>query len=175
MEALWNVHVGTGMPPGLIHDQSDLLLRARANGMCKLLQCQIHRLDVDSGQDQPLSAPRLRMHEAVEIHPFIPLLDVDRGTRSFAHPDAPQKRFEANTMFVHGPQFDGGLGMLCLDLLHILAQFSLNASWACGSAFTMARTQHPFAEMEAAQILPAQLGMDRVPRLLSDPDGHLGS
>ena len=31
-------------------------------------------------------------------------------------------------MFVHGPQFDGGLGMLCLDLLHILAQFFLNAS-----------------------------------------------
>src|SRR5437879_7988542 len=76
------------------------------------------------------------MDKAIEIHPFIPLLDVDRGMRSFAYPDSPQKRFQANTMFVHGPYLDGGLGMLCLDLFHILAQFFLNASWACGSAFT---------------------------------------
>ena len=123
VEALWNVHVGTGMPPGLIHDQSDLLLRARANGTCKLRQCQIHRLDGDRGQDQPLSTPRLGMHEAVEIHPFIPLLDVDRGTRSFAHPNSPQKRFQANAMFIHGPHLDAGLGMLGLDLFHILARF----------------------------------------------------
>ena len=71
MEALWNVHVGTGMPPGLIHDQGDLLLRAGTDGTCKLRQCQIHRLDVNSGQDQPLSAPRLGMHEAV-VYTFGP-------------------------------------------------------------------------------------------------------
>ena len=125
VEALWNVHVGTGMPPGLIHDQSDLLLGVRTDGMCKLRQCQIHHLDGDRGQDQPLSTPRLGVHEAVGIHPFIPLLDVDRWPRTFTYPDAPQKRFEANTMFVHGPQLDAGLGMLRLDLRDILAQFFL--------------------------------------------------
>jgi hypothetical protein len=79
METLWNVHVGTGMPPGLIHDQGDLLLEAGADGTCKLREYQIHHLDIDRWHDQPLSAPGLRMHEAVEIHPCIPLLDVDRG------------------------------------------------------------------------------------------------
>ena len=44
-----------------------------------------------------------------------------------------------------------------------------------GAAFTWRGRSTRLLSMETSQILPAQLGMDRVTRLLSDPDGHLGS
>jgi hypothetical protein len=50
------------------------------------------------------------MHEAHQIPPGKAVPDRDDRLLADRRPDAPQERFEANAMFISGPQLDLGVG-----------------------------------------------------------------
>ncbi|GHO87712.1 hypothetical protein KSZ_57180 [Dictyobacter formicarum] len=123
MKALRNLEKSTGMPSSLIKDQGDVFVVARTDGLGKMRQRQVHHLEINSGQDEPLGAPRVGMNKAVEGEPFVALLHSNARSRPFAYPHPAQDRFQTDAMFVHRPHFDAGLGVLQVNQLDILTQF----------------------------------------------------
>jgi len=116
MESLWKDELGTAMPACPIQHEPNVFARTSTDAFSKVLQRQVHHLDIDPRQEQPNGAPGLRMHEAIHVHPLIARLHGDPRPRSFSHPDAAQQRLETNTMLIEGPQFNACLRMLLLDL-----------------------------------------------------------
>jgi hypothetical protein len=116
MQSFWKDELRTAMPPCPIKHNHKLFGRTSADAFGKVLQGQVHHLDIDPWQEQPNGVSRLRMHEAAHVHPLIACLHDDTRTRSFSHPDAAEQRLEANAMLIEGPEFDTGLRMGLLDL-----------------------------------------------------------
>jgi hypothetical protein len=116
MQPFGNDKLGTVMPACPIEHQCNVFGRTSADALCKLLQGQVHHSDVDPGQEQPNGSSRKRMHEGVDVHPFIAGLHHDPRAGSFAHPDAAEQRLETNAMLIECPQLDARGRMVLLDL-----------------------------------------------------------
>lgn len=68
------------MPSSLIKDQGDVFVVARTDGLGEMRQRQVHHLEIDRGQDEPLGATSVGMDKAVEVEPFVALLDANTRT-----------------------------------------------------------------------------------------------
>ena len=67
-------------------------------------------------------SPKGGITNMVHLEPLEAVLDADRRSRAFAHPDPTQDRFETDAVLIRGPQFDGGFGEGLLQFLHALGE-----------------------------------------------------
>lgn len=112
------VHLRTAVPARLVHDEQDLLGRAGPNLFREVRQRAVKSRNVDCRHEQPVGIPRLRLHEAVDVFPFVPGAHERARAVPPARPDAAQDGLEPYAVFVFRPEFDLGVGVRLLESLH---------------------------------------------------------
>jgi len=87
MDAFGHFKFLAGMPACSIQHQQHALLRACPYSLSKVRQGQREDLRIHGWQQEPLGFARGWMHKAVDVEPLEAVLDADRRSRTFAHPD----------------------------------------------------------------------------------------
>ena len=134
MDAFRHHKLFAGMPAGLIEDQQDPLGRACPDSLGELCQRNREHIRPHRRQENPLRLSGSGLHKTGEVEPLEAMLHGDMRSRTLAHPDPAQDRFESNAVLISRPQLDRGLGKRLLYGFQLLRKFFLNASWAAGSA-----------------------------------------
>jgi hypothetical protein len=83
----------------------------------ELREESLHTLGIQSWQNEPEDAPRLRMCRRIEPEPFVALINFTDWTLSNGCPDAAQDGLETKASFVLTPDFDGLRGVRLLQSL----------------------------------------------------------
>jgi hypothetical protein len=120
MQPFWNDNLITNMPAGLIEDQDDLFVWPCTYCLREFPQRHSTGDHRDHRQQQPEGLTTRWTDKAVQIQPFVAMLDSDDRTLPFASPHASDDRLEANPMFVHSPLFYAHIRMVCGDFIHSL-------------------------------------------------------
>lgn len=106
MEAWWEVEFGSPMPGGAIEHQHDLFSVSYPFCLGARRQRELHRRRVHRGQDQPLCPAGRRMHEAIDVTPFVSMGAHRRRPMPPARPHTPHDRFQAAACLIMCPHFD---------------------------------------------------------------------
>jgi hypothetical protein len=88
----------------------------------------------DRGQEPPLGLAGAGPDEAADVEPLVALLHRGDGPPSDRCPDASNKREQADTMLISGPELDLGAPMGGGNGLYGRTEVCLKAAWAAGSA-----------------------------------------
>jgi hypothetical protein len=99
-------HLGTAVPAGLVEHKQDVLVRACPHLSREVRQGTGEGGDVYRGHQQPVRGPCLRLHEAIDVFPFIARPDHRPGPLAPPRPDAPQDRLQPYPVLVFRPEFD---------------------------------------------------------------------
>jgi hypothetical protein len=102
---------------------------------------------------------------------LVTVLDAYDWTLSISCPDAPEDWLEANSMFIHAPEFNFRLWMGLLDLFHLLWQLSLKCFLLFRICLVMTRTGDMEGESKILEVIPPALSVDLSPYLLTHPMG----
>lgn len=108
----------TGMPARTVEDEHDLLARTGPRRARKLRQLHFKEGNADGGGQMEEGATGGGMHEADQIAPCEAMLHRRGGPLANRGPDPAQERFQADAMFVGGPQLHlrvGKGGRHCLQ------------------------------------------------------------
>ena len=100
----------TRVPAGAIEDEHDLLAGARPRLARKLGQLHFKERDADRRRQMKEGAAGGGMHKADQIAPREAVLYDRCGALANRCPEAAQEWFQADPMFVGGPQFHLGVG-----------------------------------------------------------------
>ena len=124
MDALGDLHLLPGMPPGSIQHEGDPLGRSCSHVPGKGGQHLTEEDGLDGGQEPPLGLTGGGPDEATDIEPFVALRH--RRTRPFADgcPHLSNQREQANAMLVGGPELDLGIRMRGPDRVYLVAELS---------------------------------------------------
>jgi len=123
-----------GVPPSAIQHEDNLLVGAGANLARELRQLDLEERDGDTRGQMKECPSRGGMDKANQVAPGKAVLHRGHWTLTDWRPDAAQQRFQANTMFIGGPNFDLGVGKRGGDRLDQRPQLFLNVSCCSGSA-----------------------------------------
>lgn len=124
VDALRHLDLVSGMPPCAIEHHDDPLGPPGANVAGKGCQHPGKERCRHGRQEPPLGLARGGADEATEIEPLVALLDGSDRPLSDGCPHPADEGEQADAMFVGGPQFHGGAGMRCPDLLYLGAELS---------------------------------------------------
>lgn len=108
------------MPASLVYHQHYSFLCTRSDRCRELGQYYVPYVQVHAWKHQPERCAALRTHKAIQIRPFVAMLDRDNRALPFLAPDPPQDWFEADPMLILSPQLDRGVRMLGSDALERL-------------------------------------------------------
>jgi len=110
VDMLGHPQMDAGVPTRPIQHQDNLLVRTGTRLARERGQLGFKHGDAYRGGQMKEGAPRGGMDEAHQIAPFEPV--AYWGNRALANrrPDPAQQRFEANAMFVGGPELHPGVG-----------------------------------------------------------------
>ena len=98
------------VPARPVQDEHNLLGGTRADTLREGGQFGFEERDADRGRQMKDRPAGRRMHKADQIPPFIPMLDRRERALSVETPDLVQDRFQADAVFVDGPELDAGVG-----------------------------------------------------------------
>jgi len=126
-------HAG-GLPAGAIEHQHDLFGRTSADLAGEGGELHLEERDRDAGRQVEEGATRGGMDEAHQVAPFEAVLHGGAGPLANRCPDAPEERFQANAMFVGGPELHLGVGEGRGHRSEQWSQFFLKASCCAASA-----------------------------------------
>ena len=124
----------TGVPAGAIEDEDNLLLGASANLTRELGQLNLKDRNAHRRGQMKEGTPRGRMDKADEIAPGKAVLDHGGWTLANRRPNLAQQRLQADTVFVGGPEFNGGVREGVSDGPYERAELFLNAACCSASA-----------------------------------------
>ena len=108
MDVIRDAQPQAGVPAGAIEHEHDLLARTGPRLTGKLGQLHFKEGNAHGRGQMEEGAARSRMDEADQIAPGEAMLDGGDRALPNGRPDAPEQRFQADPMFVGGPQFDLG-------------------------------------------------------------------
>lgn len=111
MYAIRYDHLRTAMPACLIDHQYDTFSRSCTNSSGQFSQCCAPNGGADGRQQEPKGLPRVWADKAIQIRPFIAVLDDHDGTLAFFAPHTAQDRFQPDPVFIMPPHLDGGGGI----------------------------------------------------------------
>ena len=95
-----------GMPAGAVEHEHNLLGGARPCLTCERGELGFKDRDTDGGGQMEEGPSGGGMDEADQVAPGEAMPHHGNGALADRGPDAPQQRFEADAMFIGGPQFD---------------------------------------------------------------------
>lgn len=124
------------MPPSSIQHEHDLLVWSRSYLTRKCREFGLKEGDVHRGRQMEERAPRGRMDKAHQVAPLVAVLDRSQRALAIETPHLVQDGFQADAVFVGGPELDLRLGEGARDLAEERADLFLNASCSAGSACT---------------------------------------
>lgn len=127
----WNAQGFRLMPPGLIENQENMLVRA--DGFGELVEIDLHGVGRDLGQDEREGVIRARLHGAVNIGEGIALIASPRRAAPFREPAVTDAPFLANARFILEKETDFLVRMGFANLLQALGEPPLKASCAASS------------------------------------------
>lgn len=134
MHMVRHAQFDTGVPPGAVKHQHDLLVWASTNLTRELGQFDLEEGNGDTRRQVENGAPRGRMDEADEVAPRKTVLDGGGRTLANRCPDPPQEWFQADAMLVGGPDLDVSVRIRRGDGLDQRPQLFLKVSCWSGSA-----------------------------------------
>ncbi|GGN29400.1 hypothetical protein GCM10010842_03880 [Deinococcus daejeonensis] len=102
------------MPARTIQKQHNDVSPGGVHGAVELLQCHLHGLDTDRGQDQKIALPGGGLYEHVDVDPLkSSMLHRDRSL-TFRRPHSHQDRFEPNPALILDEQAYPLMRVRCL-------------------------------------------------------------
>ena len=137
MDMIRHAQMDAGMPAGPVQDEDDLFIGTGSSLAGERGQLHFKERDADGGRQMEEGAPRGGMDEANQIAPREPMTDRGEGTLPNRRPDATQQRFQADAMFIGGPELDlgvregGGHGAQQRPQLFLKASCSSASARAC--------------------------------------------
>src|SRR4051794_23499698 len=103
MQSFGDHNLSTDMPASLIEHQDDLFVWPCTDRVSELLERQRVGRNRYRRQQQPEGLTTRGADEAIQVHPFVAMLNIHTRSLAFASPHAPNDWLEPNPMLVHRP------------------------------------------------------------------------
>ena len=121
------------MPAGAIHDDEGM--GAWGDGLAQLVEHELHRLGLDTGQDQGNPGVAFRADGAEQVDGLVAQVPAARWTNSLLKPAPTGAAGLADPGFIKKPHLETlGLRMAGGNLRDQCRELFLKAAWALGSA-----------------------------------------
>ena len=132
--ACGNFETGFGVPSGIVENDDDDALFARADFSGEGVEQRLKHWLGDAVADVPDSFAARWRYEGGDIEPFVAVMAWRERALSARCPDAAQHRLQADTVLVRGEDFNARLRMSGLLFGDRLAKFFLKAAASSGVA-----------------------------------------
>jgi hypothetical protein len=104
-------NLATDMPACLFEHLDDPFVSSCSDCISKFLERQRVRPNRYGRQHQPEGITTAWADEAIQVHPFVAMLNPHNWPPTFASPHTPYDRLEPNPMLIHRPLFELRIGM----------------------------------------------------------------